>query len=125
MKCRWANKNVDPASLADGIVQFLQAKGFKTVLVEANEPRSYNVFGKYRTPDGNFMSVTVVVIKPADDLEVEFKGGEEAQAILRWGSLLSYFGGGALLLRGHKKVEFYHGIEDSFWKFIEESVAGR
>jgi len=121
LKYKWIKKNVNLNNLTDSIEHFLNNEKFNTL--RENFDSSNRILGSHRRPDGRFRSLIVVVSGTPDNFTVELKDGQQMQSILKLSSLISFFGGGPLLLRYHQSAEFYQRIKLKFWKYVEKKVA--
>jgi len=121
LKYKWLNKNVDLNTLADAVSHFLENNKFKTLTEKYND--KIRILGSRRKPNRQFISVKVIISGTPNDFTVELKAGEQMRSFLKLSSLVSFFGGGLILLKYHKTVEFYQQLEEKFWKYLEERVA--
>jgi hypothetical protein len=120
LKYKWIKKNIDLNKLTDSIEHFLDHKKFKTLREDSDDSRQ--VLGSYRTTDRRLMKAVVKVSGSPDNFIVELKAGEQIHPILKLSSLISFLGGGRLLLKGYQSAEFYREIEEEFWKYVESRV---
>jgi hypothetical protein len=119
---RWSRKNIDLSRLQKDIRRFLEGRGFKIKNSDSTNHHEYELFGVLRTVESDFRSVRITIDKTSDGFEVELKAGEQAKAILKLSSFISFLGGGSLLLKGYKSTEFYQELEDEFWRYVEKKV---
>lgn len=121
MKHKWIGKNVNLKSLAETIAYFLETKKFE--ILRENPEGSYQIFGIFRSPENEIRSVQVCISGTPNDFTIQLTAGEQARSILKFGSLISLFGGGLLLLKGHQSAEFYEKFEEEFWSYVEGKVS--
>lgn len=121
MKNRWIGKTVNLHSLAESAELFFREKQFKTRLDESSERLEVNVVLR---KDYEVRSVTVSIYGRPEDFVVDFTAaGEDARSLLKLKSMMSLFGGGALLLRPYRSLEFYQRLEDEFWTHMQSAVS--
>lgn len=121
MKYKWIQKDVDLEKITGGIEDFLKSKKFKT---HRNDDKGqHRILGIYRTPEGSFRKVIATVSGTPESFTVELEAGEQTSAILKLGSLISLFGGGGFIVKGHEAADFYRKIEDEFWRFAQTIVS--
>lgn len=121
MKYMWIDKNVNLNALVDAIKQFFESNKFKTLIERCDDKR--RILGSYRRPDGEFVSVEVIIAGTPNGFAVELKAGEQMKTLLKLSSLISFFGGGPMLLKYHRTTEFYQQLEEKFWRYVEERIA--
>jgi hypothetical protein len=124
LKYKWFRNDVDLDLLKKDIDGFLENKGFKIRQLDSDDPNARELFGILRTPESDLRSATVIITKASDGFEVELKAGEQSRSILKLSSVLTFFGGGSLLLKGYKSAEFYQKLEEEFWTYVEKKVEG-
>jgi hypothetical protein len=124
LKYKWSRNDIDLDLLRKDIEDFLKDRGFKIRKVGSADPSASEVFGVLRTPESDFRSATVIINKASDGFEVELKAGEQSRSILKLGSLITFLGGGSLLLKGYRSAEFYQKLEEEFWRYVEKKVEG-
>jgi hypothetical protein len=122
MKYKWTRKNIDLDGLRKEIESFLEERGFKTKPAGSTDPSKYGILGVLRTPNSDVRRVVVTVDKTSDGFEVELMAGEGAKSMLKLSSLISFFGGGALLRKEFERAEFYRKFEEEFWEYVEKKV---
>jgi hypothetical protein len=122
MKYKWIRQNIDLDSLRKGIESFLEERGFKIRPASSTDPSKWGIFGVLRTPNSEIRRVVVTIDKTSDGFEVELMAGEGAKSTLKLSSLISFFGGGALLLKEFERAEFYQKLEGDFWKYVEKKI---
>jgi hypothetical protein len=122
MKYKWPKK-VDLTILAESLESFLKNSGFKTKRTEIDGSNSYIIIGILQNPSLNTKRVLVLLEKTSEGVTVDLRYGELEQTILKLGSFISYFGGGALFLKAHKEVEFYRKFEEKFWDYVQKEVS--
>lgn len=121
MKYKWLGKNASLDRLTEVIGSFLEERRFKVIRQSCSD--SHHLVGVLRLPSGELRKVRVTVSGDPHDFLVELQAGEETRSILKFSSLFSYFGGGALMLKGHKSGEFYQEFEEDFWNYVERVVS--
>jgi len=122
MKYKWA-KNIDLNLLTESLECFLKNSGFKTKRMMSDRPNSYIIVGILQNPGENAKRVLVLLEKTTEGVTVDLRCGEAEEVILKVGSFISYFGGGALFLRAHKEIEFYRKFEEKFWDYVQKEVS--
>jgi len=122
MKERWIGRDVDLNLLSQRIQRFLEAKNFLTRLDKPGE----NEIEIFAMPSdrGEGKVVAIKVYGGSNDFAVEFVGGQDSRTLRLFGPILTFFGGGFLLLPHLKLREFFEKLEGEFWPFLEESVIG-
>lgn len=120
MKCQWTGKKVDLQSLAKEAEHFFRQRKFNTGLDESTDLK---VLRAVLREEDQVKTVILKISGSPDDFVVDFSAGEHSRSLLKFGSLLSLFGGGALLLKSHKEVEFYQELEQELWNYLDEVVA--
>jgi len=123
LKYQWIDKDIDRNSLVKAIESFLQGKKFKIRREDSED--SYKILGILRTPEDETRSILVTVSGIPSNLTVDLKVGDQTQSILKYGSLISFFGGGAWLLKKQKSADFYQKFEEEFWNYIESDVGSK
>ena len=130
---QWINKNVDLPTLIEQIKYFLSTQGLRIRQVESNETgRSLLVDGKWggktdprKARLHRRRRITISIKGTANDFTVKMdtsnieKGFRSSRTT---GSLLSLFGGGALLLESVKAQEAFHFWQEQFWRFVTAQV---
>ena len=122
MKYRWIRQNIDLDVLRKEIESFLEDRGFKIRPASSANPDEYGLLGILRTPNSDLRRVLVTVNKTSDGFEIELMAGEQAKSMLKLSSLISFFGGGALLRKEFDRAEFYEKLEEEFWKHVEKKI---
>lgn len=121
MKYQWFGKSVDLNLLAESVTSFLKAKKFTVRQHDALELS--HLFGTYRSADREVKTVVVKISGVPNDFTVELTVGEENQFMLKLSSLFTFFGGGALMLKRLRSVEYYQKFEEEFWIYVEHQVS--
>lgn len=119
MKSRWIRENVDLAFFSNQIDFFLNSKGLKTRRDILGD--GYAIFGTVSLSDKSG-SVIVRVLGNAQNFEVEFISNKPARFPIKWGHLITLFGGGGFLLRNMKSRDALEKLEREFWVFVSEAV---
>jgi hypothetical protein len=122
MKYRWMRQNINLGILTGEIESFLEDRGFKIKPADSDNPDEYRLLGLLRTPKQELRRVLVTVSKTSDGLEIELMAGEQAKSLVKLSSLISFFGGGALLRKEFERAEFYRTLEEEFWRRIEKKI---
>ena len=122
MKYKWTQRNIDLGILKREIESFLENRHFKVSTVSSANPNEYGLLGVLRTPDSDIRRVVVTVNKASDGFEVELMAGEQAKTMWKLSSLISFFGGGALLRKEFERAEFYQKLEEEFWTHVEKKI---
>ena len=104
----------------EAIELFLQSRKFKTKREDSEN--SCEILGILRTPENETRRVIATVSGTPNNLTVDLEVGDQTQSMLKFSSLISFFGGGSLLLKKQKSAEFYEKFEEEFWNHIESEV---
>jgi len=125
MQKRWAGRNVNLDLLCRRIETYLENERFHVAEMEVADGR--RIVGVSRQIEDLPVKIVVKVLGPSDDFSVEFLREEDKAARLRtvFGSLLTLFGGGFLLLQDLKRKEVLDRLEKferDFFVFVEEMV---
>jgi hypothetical protein len=104
----------------DGIERFFQKRDFKTRTENVGNAAHLVAFRRFAKEGAK--RVEVVVSSDSNCLAVKFST-DETSFFMRVNSIISYAGAGFLVKRELESSEFYHRLEDEFWKELEEIVA--
>jgi len=120
MKTRWVNKKINLKNLLGVITSFLEDKGFRIRIEE--KPNKITLVGICRESN-RLRQIQVEITGEPNDLTISFNGGEGGlDIIVKFASLLNFFGGGPFLLRKYEEYEYYHNLEAEFWDIIENAI---
>jgi len=120
MEIQWKDKNVQLSALTDFVCQFFTERNFTISLSNSNA--NYLVVARPRRSHEIAENVRVSVIGKPNDFTVEFIAGPHSRALIIFGTLTSFFGGGALSLKGLKSREALEKLEQKFWTYLTEKV---
>jgi len=121
LKYQWIDKKIDRDSLVTAIESFLHARDFQ--MRREDSVDSCKILGIFRTSEDEIRRVVVTVSGTPNSLAVELITGDQTHSILKFGSLISFFGGGSLLLKKQRSADFYQKFEDEFWHHLESKVS--
>lgn len=121
LKYQWFGKNVDLNLLTESVKSFLKAKKF--TVRQHNALELNHVIGTYCSADGEVRTVVVKISGTPKDFTVELTVAVEYQSILKLSSFFTFFGGGALMLKELRSVEYYQKLEEKFWAYVERQVS--
>jgi hypothetical protein len=119
VKYRWLDKDVNIFDVEKAVRSFLEQQSFTTTSSDSADPKK--IAGVLRGPESTRRVIITVSGKP-NDFTVDFSAGEVAQLATKFASLITFFGGGLIELKSLREKEFYEGLEDQFWKYLEEFV---
>jgi len=112
MEVQWKDRNVQLSTLADFICQFFSERNF-TVPVR-NSNANYLVVAKPKRSHEIAENVRVSVSGKPNDSTVRFIAGPHSRALVRFGALTAFFGGGSLSLKGLKPQEALEKLSENF-----------
>lgn len=114
MKRRWIGKEIDLSLLVKRIVLFLSSRNFRTFT--SKKDNMFVILGRSTSGD-----VLVNIKGVSNDFTIELVAvGKPSDATL--GALISFIGGGGLLLRRLKSEEAVERIKNDFWGFVENEL---
>jgi hypothetical protein len=116
----WQGKNVDLSMLSERVRQFFSEKQFATTTHRNKEGYVVTAFPK--SFHGISEEIDVHILGSPNDFSVKFIAGSRSRNLIRYGTLLSIFGGGFLASKGLKSVEEIEKLEKKFWNYLDERV---
>jgi hypothetical protein len=120
MQERWVGKNINLSMLCERIKNFFIKAGFKASILERD--KKFEIFCVAET--GEVRSVRVVVEGEPDDFTITFENFLENDMLLKISSFASMIGLGFLVRKKIVLLDLYRNLEEKFWLFITESIAG-
>jgi hypothetical protein len=128
---RWVNKNVDLTKLADVIRSFVKLQGLRTENEEFTErSRIFRVtelvednLGRLRRRSRN---TQISIDGCPNDFVITLDRGNMNDGLASpkiIGRLLSFFGGGYLVMKRLRAQEAFNIWQERFWSFIQEQIA--
>jgi len=120
LKSEWKTVSVDLSVLTEKIVEFFSSRDF-TVLVDKSE-KGFRCTIIPKIHHKILDKITVNVCKTAENLTVEFTAENLSHSLVRYGNLLSLFGGGVIFLKGLKSKEELEKLEEDFWWYVDQLI---
>lgn len=120
MEDHWQGKNVDLSLLSERVTQFFSEKQFATTTRRRKEGCVVTAFPK--SFHGIAEEISVHVLGRSDDFSVKFIGGSHSRNLVRYGTILSLFGGGFLVSKGLRSLEEIEKLEKKFWVYLDETI---
>ena len=118
MQKTWKGKNIDLASLATHICNFLKERDFE--IVKGETPKGYEILAG-DSPDFRLRGYVDVTIegKPNNfNLEFSLCGRNNESRVSPF--LLGMFGGGYFYLQELKSNEAWMKLKKEFWKYLDD-----
>ena len=119
MEYRFINKNADLKQVMDRVERFFQNRDFKTKTETVGNATHLVAFR--RLVKEGARRVELVVSSDSNCLAVKFET-DENPLFLHLNSVISYMGAGFLVKRELEASEFYHRLEEEFWRDIEGMI---
>jgi len=120
MKDQFKDKKVNLSLLSNSIVQFFNEKDFATSLHESGEgcriiaaPKSFHKIAE---------NIIAYVSGRPNDFSIKFVAGSHSRALVRYGTFLTFLGGGFLVSKGLKSQEEIEKLEKEFWVYIDKKI---
>ncbi|MGD0029368.1 MAG: hypothetical protein ABSC91_10570 [Candidatus Bathyarchaeia archaeon] len=120
MEYRWQNRNLKVENVIAKAEQFLRDRKFVT-RKEEGENR-VRLIGVARKEKYDVRLVETVISWSPEELSIKFEMSDHLKPILHLGSLMSFWGGGSLVLKELKTNESFRKLEEDFWREMEEVV---
>lgn len=120
MEVQWKDRNVQLSTLTDFVCQFFEERNFTISLSNSNV--NYLVVAKPKRSHEIAENIRVSVSGKPNDFTVEFIAGPHSRALVIFGTLTAFFGGGSLSLKGLKSREALEKLERKFWAYLTEKV---
>jgi len=120
MEKRYLRRNVDLSLLSERIVQFFREKGFKTLRKEEMGVRKIIVRPTH--VHEIVERFAVYIFGSSNDFVVRLSAGARSASFVKFGLLITLFGGGSLFLRGVKSQEALEKLERDFCIYLEEKI---
>jgi hypothetical protein len=117
---QWQGKNVDLSLLSEKVTQFFNEKQFATTTHIGKDGCVVTAFP--RSFHGISEEINVHILGSPDDFSVKFVAGSHSRNLVRYGTILSLFGGGFLVPRGLKSLEEIEKLEKKFWVYLDETI---
>jgi hypothetical protein len=113
---RWINKNIELEKVARTIENFFKERGIKARIEKKKEILVHALIEKQQKRK----IVTAKISGDPDDFSVEFP--VENRGFKIFGNILSMIGGGVLYLKEIENEEVLAGMEEDFWRYLEETL---
>jgi len=121
MEVQWKDRNVQLSTLVDFVCKFFAERNFTVSLSNSNA--NHLVVAKSRRSHEIVEDVRVSVNGKPNDFIVGFIAGPRSRALVIFGTLTSFIGGGSLSLKGLKSREALEKLEQEFWAYLTEKVS--
>jgi len=121
LEYRWKNSKLDVKSAVDTAQKFLRNRGF--IISSEEGENSVKLTGATRREKYDVRLVKITISRSKDELSIKFEAGDRMRPILRFSSVFSVWGGGAIVLKELKTAEQYDKIEEEFWREMEPIVS--
>ena len=124
MRTKWYNKNIEPSKLCSVVKEFFEKKGL--CVKEGFRKDKCQIVVSIGNSDSSLTLAIVEMYGNSRELTVDYfpSGERRSTSYMRmFGSLLTLFGGGALVLYDLKKEEATKRRENDFWGFLDEYFA--
>lgn len=121
MKYKWDKRSADLDNIMEKIEFFMKNNGFEVKKIKYDD--RHQVVGVLRTREGKLRTIRVTLNKTLKGVEIELEHGGVMHPLLKFSSLISLLGGGALLLNAYNSYEFYQKIEEKFWEYLQEELS--
>jgi hypothetical protein len=106
--------------LSERVTQFFREKQFGTIAREGKEGFVVTAFPKYFHEISE--EIIVRIIGSSDDFSVKFVAGSHSNNLVRYGTFLSLFGAGFMVVKGLKSLEEIEKLERKFWVYVDETI---
>lgn len=120
MEDRWEDKNVDLSVLADCIARFFEENLFAASVDKSGG--EYRIVARPKSSHRIAENIRVSVSGQPNDFSVKFIAGSHSRALVMYGNLTAFLGGGYLSLKGLKSLEALDKLDEKFWKYVDEKV---
>jgi hypothetical protein len=116
----WQSRNIKIENIIAKAEQFLRDQKFVTRKEEGeNRVRLIAVARKEKY---DVRLVETVISWSPEELSIRFEMSDHLKPILHLGSLMSFWGGGSLVLKELRTNERFRKLEEDFWREMEEVV---
>lgn len=122
MEYRWQNRNLNVKNVVAKTERFLRDRNF--IISRDEGENSVKLAGVRRREKYDVRLVEITISWSPEELSVKFEAADHMKPILQLGSLISFWGGGSVILKELKTAEHYRKIENEFWREIEKIVSG-
>lgn len=102
--------------------RFLRDRNF--IISRDEGENSVKLAGVRRREKYDVRLVEITISWSPEELSVKFEVADHMKPILQLSSLISFWGGGSVILKELKTAEHYRKIENEFWREIEKIVSG-
>jgi len=119
MKRQWIGNNVDLSVLTEAIIKFFKENLFSVSCIKSE---NYRVVIRPRQFHKIVDKIEILIEGQPNNFSITFDTGSRSRALVRYGALFSFFGGGFFFLKGLKSQEELEKLEKKFWLFINEEV---
>lgn len=121
MEYRWLDRSSNAEEIVAKTEQFLRDRGF--IISKEELENSVKLAAVSHRKKYDVSLVEVVISWSSKELSVRFEVGDRLKAISQFNPLISFLGGGSIVLKGLKTAEHYRKLEEDFWREIEEIVS--
>lgn len=119
MEGHFIGRNVNLEELADALAKYLEGEGFSVTVNKGDEVVSLIVRGKN---EGKVRQIAIKLIGKPENFIVRFICPKKLYPIFYSSTFWQFFGAGFILREIYREIDFYHSVENKFWRKIEEMI---
>ena len=119
MKRQWKGNNVNLSVLANSTAQFFKENLCNVSIIKSE---NFRIVVQPKRSTEIVEKIEVFIEGQPNDFSIRFDMGSHSRALVRYGTLVSFLGGGFFVLKGLKSQESLEKLEKKFWLYVSEQI---